>query len=298
MSTLIRPFRALRPVPEQAAAVVAPPYDVLNTEEARARATGRPFSFLHISKPEIDLPEGTDPYAPEVYAKGTENLHRLIEAGVLIRDRKPCYYIYRLQMGEHVQTGIACVGSVAEYDRNRIRKHEFTRPDKEDDRVRQISALNAQTGPVLLAYRANAALGAIIAAATQGAPSYDVVADDGVRHTLWVLDDDLPIRRITQIVNAMPALYIADGHHRSASASRVAAQRAAANPRHAGDEDNNHFLCVAFPHDELRILDYNRLIKDLHGLNARDFLARIGKQFSVAPADGQARPVRAGQFGM
>ena len=298
MSTLIRPFRALRPVPEQAAAVVAPPYDVLNTEEARARATGRPFSFLHISKPEIDLPEGTDPYAPEVYAKGTENLHRLIEAGVLIRDRKPCYYIYRLQMGEHVQTGIACVGSVAEYDRNRIRKHEFTRPDKEDDRVRQISALNAQTGPVLLAYRANAALGAIIAAATQGAPSYDVVAADGVGHTLWVLDDDLPIRRITQIVNAMPALYIADGHHRSASASRVAAQRAAANPRHAGDEDYNHFLCVAFPHDEMRILDYNRLIKDLHGLNARDFLARIGKQFSVAPADGQARPVRAGQFGM
>ena len=298
MSTLIRPFRALRPVPEQAAAVVAPPYDVLNTEEARARATGRPFSFLHISKPEIDLPEGTDPYAPEVYAKGTENLHRLIEAGVLIRDRKPCYYIYRLQMGEHVQTGIACVGSVAEYDRNRIRKHEFTRPDKEDDRVRQISALNAQTGPVLLAYRANAALGAIIAAGTQGAPSYDVVADDGVRPTLWVLDDDLPIRRITQIVNAMPALYIADGHHRSASASRVAAQRAAANPRHAGDEDYNHFLCVAFPHDEMRILDYNRLIKDLHGLNARDFLARIGKQFSVAPADGQARPVRAGQFGM
>jgi uncharacterized protein (DUF1015 family) len=298
MSTLIRPFRALRPVPEQAAAVVAPPYDVLNTEEARARATGRPFSFLHISKPEIDLPEGTDPYAPEVYAKGTENLHRLIEAGVLIRDRKPCYYIYRLQMGEHVQTGIACVGSVAEYDRNRIRKHEFTRPDKEDDRVRQISALNAQTGPVLLAYRANAALGAIIAAATQGAPSYDVVADDGVGHTLWVLDDDLPIRRITQIVNAMPALYIADGHHRSASASRVAAQRAAANPRHAGDEDYNHFLCVAFPHDEMRILDYNRLVKDLHGLNAKDFLTRIGKQFSVAPVDGPARPVRAGQFGM
>jgi uncharacterized protein (DUF1015 family) len=298
MSTLIRPFRALRPVPDQAAAVVAPPYDVLNTQEARTRAAGRPFSFLHISKPEIDLPEDTDPYAPEVYAKGTENLHRLIEAGVLIRDRKPCYYIYRLRMGEHVQTGIACVGSVAEYDRNRIRKHEYTRPDKEDDRVRQISALNAQTGPVLLAYRANAALGAIIAAATQAAPSYDVVADDGVRHTLWVLDDDLPIRRITQIVNAMEALYIADGHHRSASASRVATQRAAVNPRHDGDEDYNHFLCVAFPHDEMRILDYNRLVKDLHGLNAKDFLARIGKQFSVAAADGQARPVRAGQFGM
>jgi uncharacterized protein (DUF1015 family) len=298
MSTLIRPFRALRPVPEHAAAVAAPPYDVLNTEEARARAAGRPASFLHISKPEIDLPAGTDPCAPEVYAKGTENLHRLIEAGVLIRDRQACYYVYRLRMGGHVQTGIACVGSVADYDRNRIRKHEFTRPDKEDDRVRQISALNAQTGPVLLAYRANAALGAIIASATQGAPVYDVVADDGVGHTLWVLDDKLAIRRITQIVNAMEALYIADGHHRSASASRVAAQRTAANPRHTGDEDYNYFLCVAFPHDEMRILDYNRLVRDLHGLSVKDFLARISGQFSVTPAEGQARPARAGQFGL
>jgi uncharacterized protein (DUF1015 family) len=298
MSTLIRPFRALRPVPEQAAAVAAPPYDVLNSAEARTRAAGRPFSFLHISKPEIDLPEDTDPYAAEVYAKGAANLHALIEAGVLIRDRKPSYYIYRLQMGEHVQTGIACVGSVAEYDRNRIRKHEFTRPDKEDDRVRQISALNAQTGPVLLAYRANTALGAIISTATQGAPFCDVVADDGVRHTLWILDEELPIRRITQIVNAMEALYIADGHHRSASASRVAAQRAAANPRHDGDEDYNHFLCVAFPHDEMRILDYNRLVKDLHGQAAKDFLARISRQFTVTAVAGQARPGRVGQFGL
>jgi uncharacterized protein (DUF1015 family) len=298
MSTLIRPFRALRPVPEQAAAVAAPPYDVLNTEEARARAAGRPHSFLHISKPEIDLPEGTDPYAPEVYARGTANLHQLIEAGTLIRDRQACYYVYRLRMGAHVQTGIACIGSVAEYDRNRIRKHEFTRPDKEDDRVRQITALNAQTGPVLLAYRANPALGAIIAGATQSPPVYDVVADDGVGHTLWVLDDELAIRRITQIVNAMEALYIADGHHRSASASRVAARRAAANPRHTGDEDYNYFLCVAFPHDEMRILDYNRLVKDLHGLGVKEFLARIGGQFSITPVEGQARPARAGQFGL
>ncbi|MBM4220655.1 MAG: DUF1015 domain-containing protein [Gammaproteobacteria bacterium] len=298
MSTLIRPFRALRPVPEQAAAVAAPPYDVLNSDEARTRAAGRPFSFLHISKPEIDLPEGTDPYAPEVGARGAQNLHGLIESGVLVRERKPCYYIYRLQMGGHVQTGIACVGSVADYDRNRIRKHEFTRPDKEDDRVRQITALNAQTGPVLLAYRANAALGAIITTATQGPPYCDVLADDGVRHTLWVLDEELPIRRVTQIVNAMEALYIADGHHRSASASRVAAQRAAANPRHAGDEDYNYFLCVAFPHDEMRILDYNRLVKDLHGLGVREFLARIGGQFDIAPVEGQARPARAGQFGL
>ncbi len=298
MTTLIRPFRALRPVADQAAAVAAPPYDVLNTDEARTRAAGRPFSFLHISKPEIDLPEGTDPYAPEVYAKGNANLHRLIESGVLTRDRKPCYYIYRLRMGDHVQTGIGCVGSVAEYDRNRIRKHEFTRPDKEDDRVRQISALNAQTGPVLLAYRANAALGTIIASATEAAPAYDVVADDGVAHTLWVLDDELSIRRITQIVAAMPALYIADGHHRSASASRVAAQRAAANPRHSGDEDYNYFLCVAFPHDQMRIFDYNRLVKDLHGQSAKAFLARISKQFTVTAVDGQARPTRAGQFGL
>jgi uncharacterized protein (DUF1015 family) len=298
MHTLIKPFRALRPSTGQAAAVAAPPYDVLNTAEARERAHGRPASFLHISKPEIDLPEGTDPYSPEVYVAGAGNLRRLVADGILIRDDQPHYYIYRLRMGEHVQTGIACIGSVVEYDRNRIRKHEFTRPDKEDDRVRQITALNAQTGPVLLAYRSSAELRQIIAECSRGRPLCEVKADDGVVHSVWIVSEREQIGAITRIVDAMDSLYIADGHHRSAAASRVAAARGAGNPRHSGDVDYNYFLCVAFPHDEMRILDYNRVVKDLHGLAPAGFLARIGREFRVTPVPEQARPTRAGQFGM
>lgn len=298
MHTLIRPFRALRPVADKASAVAAPPYDVLNTAEARQRALDRPASFLHISKPEIDLPEGTDPYAPAVYAKGAENLRRLIADGVLVRDEKPHYYIYQLRMGEHVQTGIACVGSVAEYDRNRIRKHEFTRPDKEDDRVRQITALNAQTGPVLLAYRNNAELHQIIRQSSRDFPAMEVTADDGIVHTIWVVEGSARISAITRIVDAMDSLYIADGHHRSASASRVAAARNAGNPHHSGDLDYSYFLCVAFPHNEMRILDYNRVVKDLNGLTPAELLLRIGEKFTVKPSGDPVRPARAGHFGM
>ncbi|MSR08216.1 MAG: DUF1015 domain-containing protein [Gammaproteobacteria bacterium] len=298
MHTLIKPFRALRPAPGKAAAVAAPPYDVLNTVEARHRAHGKPSSFLHISKPEIDLPEGTDPYSPVVYAKGAENLRQLIETGELLRDEKPHYYVYQIRMGEHLQTGIAGVGSVVEYDRNRIRKHEFTRPDKEDDRVRQITALNAQTGPVLLAYRSNPELRLIILQNARGLPACEVQADDGVVHTIWVIQDPEQVSAVTRIVDAMDSLYIADGHHRSASASRVAAARGAGNPRHSGDLDYNYFLCVAFPHDEMRIFDYNRVVKDLNGQTATDFLLRIGLKFTVTPVAEPARPAHAGQFGM
>ncbi len=298
MHTLIKPFRALRPAPGHAPAVAAPPYDVLNTEEARHRARGRPASFLHISKPEIDLPEGTDPYSNPVYAKGAENLRKLVDSGVLVRDEKPHYYVYQLRMGEHLQTGIACVGSVVEYDRNRIRKHEFTRPDKEDDRVRQITALNAQTGPVLLAYRSNPELRLIIEGNLRGMPACEVKADDGVCHSVWVISDREQVSAITRIVDAMDSLYIADGHHRSAAASRVAATRGVGNPHHSGDLDYNYFLCVAFPHDEMRILDYNRVVKDLNGHSVADFLVRIAHQFTVTPVATQARPAQASQFGM
>ncbi|MEO8445748.1 MAG: DUF1015 domain-containing protein, partial [Gammaproteobacteria bacterium] len=253
MHTLIKPFRALRPAPGQAAAVAAPPYDVLNTAEARQHAHGRPASFLHISKPEIDLPEGTDPGSPVVYETGAANLRKLVDDGVLIRDEKPHYYIYQLRMGEHLQAGIACIGSVTEYDRNRIRKHEFTRPDKEDDRVRQITALNAQTGPVLLAYRSDPELHLIIRNNSRGIPTYEVKTEDGVVHTVWTVTDAEQISAITRTVDAMDSLYIADGHHRSAAAARVAAARGAGNPHHTGDLDYNYFLCVAFPHDEMRI---------------------------------------------
>lgn len=295
--SLIQPFAALRPAPGRANDVVAPPYDVLSTEEARQRASGRPWSFLHISKPEIDLAPGTDPYAPEVYAKGAENLRAMIAAGVLARDPAPCYYAYRIVMGAHSQTGLVAAASVADYDTNRIRKHEFTRPDKEDDRVRQIDALDAQTGPVLLAYPEAPEVDAILAAAAAGTPDSDAELD-GVRHTLWAIRETTAQARLTAAFDAMRALYIADGHHRSASASRIAAARRAANSGHSGAEPYNFFLSVIFPAHEMRIMDYNRVIADLNGLSADAFLAKIGAAFDVEPAAAAVKPERPGVFGL
>jgi uncharacterized protein (DUF1015 family) len=292
--TLVRPFAALRPAPQHASAVAAPPYDVLNTEEARQRAHGKPHSFLHISKPEIDLPADTDPYAAAVYETGAKNLGALVASGVLIRDAEPHYYVYRLKMGEHVQTGIVVAASVADYDTNRVRKHEFTRPDKEDDRVRQIEALNAQTGPVLLAYKADDAVDNILESAAAGAPLYDVTADDGIQHTVWRIADAASVDRLTLLFDAMQALYIADGHHRSAAASRVAAARRGKSKSDAAE----YFLAVAFPHDQMRIFDYNRVIKDLNGLSPEGFIAKIGERFDVKPADGQVKPDKPTRFGM
>ncbi|KPK12363.1 MAG: hypothetical protein AMJ68_02430 [Acidithiobacillales bacterium SG8_45] len=296
--SLIRPFRGLRPATGRAEDVVAPPYDVLNTEEARERAKGRPYSFLHISKPEIDLPKGTDPYAQAVYEKGRANFQHMIAEGVLVRDEVPCYYFYRLVMGEHVQTGLVVVGSVADYDSNRIRKHEFTRPDKEDDRVRQIDALNAQTGPVFLTYRHSEVIDAIASKVTAGAPEVDVTADDSVRHTIWVCRDTGDIDAITETFNAMECIYIADGHHRSAAASRVAAARKAANPDHNGTEDYNYFLSVVFPDNQMQILDYNRVVTDLNGLSEQAFIDQVKSAFEVTESSSPVKPQRAGEFGM
>ena len=301
-ASLVRPFRALRPAPGRAPEVIAPPYDVLNTEEARVLAEGRPWSFLHISKPEIDLPPGTDPYAPEVYAKAAENLKKMREAGVLRQDEQACYYAYRLIMGEHVQVGLVAAASVADYDSNRIRKHEFTRPDKEDDRVRQIDALDAQTGPVLLAYPHAPEVDSILAAATQGTPDSDGVAEgvagEGVRHTLWVIRDAGAIRRLTELFDAMPALYIADGHHRSASASRICAARKTANGGHTGEEPYNYFLSVIFPHHQMRILDYNRVIKDLNGLSEPAFMEKVAENFMIEMENTAVKPAAPGEFGL
>jgi uncharacterized protein (DUF1015 family) len=295
---LIQPFPALRPAHGHAQEVIAPPYDVLNTAEARMLAEGRPWSFLHISKPEIDLPPETDPYAPEVYAKAEENLHKMLAAGILKQDGKACYYAYRLIMGEHVQTGLVAAASVAEYDVNRIRKHEFTRPDKEDDRVRQIEALNAQTGPVLLAYPDSPEVDSILAAASQKHPEADATSESGVRHTLWVIDDEATIAHLTGLFDAMPAIYIADGHHRSAAASRICAARKAANTGHTGDEAYNYFLSVIFPGHQMQILDYNRVIRDLNGLDGAAFMRRVERSFSIEDSEGPVKPSRPGEFGM
>jgi len=287
---LIQPFAGLRPVPDRAADVVAPPYDVLSSTEARARAAGRPWSFLHVSKAEIDLPESTDPHADVVYTTAAANLQRMLEAGVLARDPQPCYYVYRLRMGAHVQTGLVAAASVAAYDSNRIRKHEFTRPDKEDDRVRQILALNAQTGPVLLASRSDPAVDDLLAALAGQPPEVAVTADDGIEHSLWVVRDSAVIGRITQQFDAMPALYIADGHHRSAAASRVAAQ--------LGHADSGRFLAVIFPHRQMQILDYNRVVRDLAGLTPEQLLARLTEDFRVTAEPAAVRPRAPAEFGM
>jgi uncharacterized protein (DUF1015 family) len=208
--SLVRPFKALRPAPGRAAEILAPPYDVLTTEEARARAAGKRWSFLHVSKPEIDLPPGTDPYAPAVYAKATENLKRMVDAGVLVRDPTPAYYVYRLCVDGHLQTGVAVAASIAAYAANRNRKHELTRPDKEDDRVRHMEALNAQTGPVLAAYPDAPELDSLLAEASQLPPDVDVMASDQVRHAIWPIRDAGLVVRIGALFDAMPALYVAD----------------------------------------------------------------------------------------
>jgi uncharacterized protein (DUF1015 family) len=222
----------------------------------------------------------------------------MIAEGVLARDPRPAYYAYRLTMGEHRQTGIVAAASVAAYDADRIKKHEFTRPVKEDDRVRQIDALNAQTGPVFLVYRADPEVDALLAEVAAGTPDMDVTAADGVRHELWVIDDPQRVERLTAAFDTMEALYVADGHHRSAAASRVAAARREANPAHTGEESYNYFLSVIFPHDQMQILDYNRVVRDLNGLSTEDFLARVAERFDFTQEEAPVRPREPGEFGM
>ena len=287
---LIQPFRALRPAPERAAEVLAPPYDVLSSSEARARARGKPWSFLHISKPEIDLDPAIDPYDPAVYAKAAENLKAMVAARVLMRDAAPCYYVYRLTWRGRTQTGLACVASLTDYAANRIRKHELTTPVKEDDRVRQIEAVNAQTGPVMIGYPQAPEIDALLATAAAGRSEVDVTADDGVRHQLWVVSDGATIERLTGAFDALPAVYIADGHHRSAAAARVAALRGKRAPQ--------YFLAVLFPARELVILDYNRVLKDLNGLSAEQFLAALRKDFTATEQAEPVRPAAANEYGM
>ena len=265
---------------------------VCRARRRATRAAGKPWSFLHVSKPEIDLDPGIDPYDEAVYAKAAENFRRMIAERVLIRDTGPCYYVYRLTWQGHVQTGIAAVASLADYGTNRIRKHELTTHAKEDDRVRQIDAIDAQTGPVMHAYPAAPEIDALIARAAHGAPLIDVTADDGVRHQLWLVDDANTIAEITRAFDALPAIYICDGHHRSAAAARIAEMRGAADPA------NQYFLSVIFPHHEMTILDYNRVVRDLDGMSPAEFVEALAKTHDVAPANAQVRPRSAGEFGM
>jgi len=296
--SLIKPFSGLRPVSGKEDDVVAPPYDVMNREEAKQMVEGRPLSFLHISRPEIDLADEVSPYDLSVYAKGRENLDRMIADGVLARDSTDCYYGYRLTMGEHVQTGIMAVASVEAYDNDRIKKHEFTRPVKEDDRVRQVDTLNAQTGPVFLVYKAEKTVDDILAEVAETAATMDVTAVDGVRHQLWMIDDADKIEAISTAFDAMDAIYVADGHHRSAAGSRVGNARKEANENHTGEESYNHFLSVIFPHDQMNILDYNRVCKNLNGNSQSEFLAKVAERFDLSVSFTDGKSTKPTTFGM
>lgn len=279
--SLFRPFKAVRPIPDTASQVVAPPYDVLNTTEARQKASKKPFSFLHISKAEIDLPDGTDPYDASVYEKAKENYHELLDKGILIQEDKPCYYIYRAEMARHVQTGFAVQASVDAYNSGRIRRHELTRVDKEDDRVRQIQALDAQTGPALLAFEYIPVVDEIIKKTVETQYLYSVLGDNDVRHTIWKIDNDKDIETLTKAFDQLKIVYIADGHHRSAAASRLQKIKQQSNANHTGEENYNYFLAVAFPINEMKIYDYNRVVTDLNGLTTDEFLEKLSQHFDI-----------------
>ncbi|MGN6509111.1 MAG: DUF1015 domain-containing protein [Chitinophaga sp.] len=279
---IIKPFRALRPQPALAKDVAARPYDVLNSKEAAAEAAGNPNSFYHVSKSEIDLPEGTDIHSEAVYKKAAENLQILQSSGTLFHEDAPCYYIYKLVMDGRAQTGLVCVSSIADYNKGIIKKHEFTRPDKELDRINHITATRAQTGNVFLAYNDVPEINAIIDHwQVHNKPAYDFIADDGIQHTIWVINEAATGDEITSLfASKVPATYIADGHHRAASAGLV--QKASGEDVHS-DANLNYFLTTIFPASQLAILDYNRLVKDLNGHSKADFLSRLEYDFIVEP---------------
>lgn len=273
----IKPFAALRPQPQLADKICELPYDVLSSEEARVQAQGNPLSFFHVSKPEIDLPANVDVYSAPVYSKAKENLEILRSQKALTLEDKPCFYLYRQIMGNHSQTGLVAAASCQDYLDGIIKKHEFTRPDKEDDRVRHIETLNSQTGPVFLTYKAKADIDSFVSKKTSGTPDVDFTAKDGVRHTAWTIRDTADINFIQQTFAQMPALYIADGHHRSAAAARIYQSR-------KGAGESGFFLSVIFPHNQMQILPYNRVMRDLNGLTSAQLIEKLEVVFKINPA--------------
>jgi uncharacterized protein (DUF1015 family) len=291
---VIRPFSALRPPGDLAGEVASVPYDVVNTEEARALAANRPLSFLHVSRPEIDLPDGTDMHSDMVYRKAVENFEKLIKDGPLLTEEAPSIYLYRLIMGDHEQIGVVACCSLDEYDKDLIRKHERTRRDKEDDRTRHMLVLRAQTGPVFLTYRSSREIDTMMMETTMANAIFDFTAADGIQHTIWRVPDPV---RFVHAFREVPFLYIADGHHRAASAARARSELKEQSFGHTGDEEYNFFLAVIFPDDQVQILAYNRAVRDLNGLSMGEFLETLEKTFDVKE-DGSEMPAHRGQFGM
>jgi uncharacterized protein (DUF1015 family) len=298
---IVKPFKGLRPKPEFAEKVASPPYDVLSSEEARELAKENPQSFLHVVKPEVDLDPSIDLYDERTYLKGKENLERCIQEGYLEQDLRPCFYIYTLKMGSHVQTGLVAVASVEEYEQNRIKKHEHTRPDKEKDRAKHISVLNAQAGPVFLTYKADPKIDTLLREARGTPPAYHFKASDGIEHTFHVVDNEKTIKNIENSFASLDYLYVADGHHRSAAAARVKAERRKGNAEHTGEEAYNFFLTVIFPDDQMYIMDYNRVVADLNDHTAPEFIAKIRERFEVEETGKTGTPHKPKQkhdFGM
>jgi uncharacterized protein (DUF1015 family) len=290
-------FFGVRPRKDIAHLVAAPPYDVLTSEEARDMAAGNPYSFLHIGKPEIDLPPGTDLYSDAVYAKGKENFLRFLREGTIAPDRTRSLYIYKQVWGEHVQIGLVAAASCQDYLDDVIKKHELTRIDKENDRMRHIETLGAQTGPVFLTYRRKETIDALIAEGMKKDPEYDIFTPDGVRHIFFVVNEASLVLRIREAFAALDRLYVADGHHRSAAATRIKVQRDGERPGRTGREEDNFFLAVIFPHNQMKILPYNRVVRDLNGLDAAAFLAGVGDKFLVR-LSGRKSPERSRRFAM
>jgi uncharacterized protein (DUF1015 family) len=295
--SIVRPFAGLRPPKDKVLKVACPPYDVVNSKEAFAYAEGNPLSFFHVSRPEIDLP-GVDEHAEEVYARGVENLARFKREGTLVRDPKPCFYLYRQKMGTHVQTGLVAGASVDEYQRGIIKKHELTRADKEDDRTKHIDVLDANDEPVFFTYQSQPSMNALVGQLTARPPAYDFTTEDQISHTFWVVEGGSDIAAIEKELRAIPALYIADGHHRSAAASRVRElKKERAGGKHTGQEEYNFFLAVIFPHDQMQIMDYNRVVKDLNGFSADQLKKKIDEKFTWEHTDVK-KPTRLHDFGM
>ena len=294
----VRPFAAVRPRADLADKIAALPYDVYNRAEAKAKVQGDNYSFLRIDRAESQLPDDVDTYDERVYAKAKELLYSMIEDGSFVTEEKPCYYVYELTMDGRKQAGIVACSSIDDYQSGVIKKHENTRADKEQDRINHVDTLSAQTGPIFLAYKAKDVIDTLVERIKKGESLYSFTADDGIMHEVWVIDKSEDVDCIRQTFAGMNEIYIADGHHRAASAVKVGLKRRSENPAHTGDEEYNFFLSVLFPDNQLKILDYNRVVKDTNGFSGEEFLAKLSENFDVQPSDGAVSPDAKGVFGL
>lgn len=295
---IVRAFNGIRPVEELAVKIAALPYDVMSSEEAREMVEGDPYSFLHVDRAEIDLDPSIDIHDHKVYEKARENLDKKISDQELIKDEKPCLYIYRQIMNGRSQTGLVFCASIDDYINNNIKKHEFTRADKEQDRIKHVDYCDANTGPIFLTYKEDDVASEVIKAWTKKKPAYDFVAEDGVGHIVWVIDNEIIVSEVVELFKDVKSFYIADGHHRSASAVKVGLKRREANPNYTGEEEFNYFLAVAFPDNDLMVMDYNRVVQDLNGLSKDELIKKLEDKFVVTESSTQVKPSKKHTFGM